>query len=1000
MDITLFKNPPTLFRPAPFWSWNDHMCAEELTRQIDEMTDKGWGSYFMHARVGLITGYLSDEWMELTRACAEKARETGTYAWLYDEDKWPSGFAGGEVPEMNEAYLSRGLVLLEPHELTESDTVLTEVSHSGKAFCICKKVSKLDNIWFNGTNYVDLMNPEAVQAFIDCTHERYREACGEYFGKEIPGIFTDEPCYFMYKDYPMPALPWSDYLPDFFTRHKGYAITDRLEELFFDTGDYRKVRFDFFDCATRLFLESFTKKYYDWCCKHGMLMTGHYMAEDDMVYQTMWSGAVMPHYQFMHWPGVDKLFRHIGQLVTVKQLTSVTDQLGKERAFCEAFGGAGQQVSFFHRKWITDWQAVLGISFVNCHLSLYSMRGERKRDFPPNLFYQQPWWDNEKGFSDYTGRLSYIASAGKRDVDILIIHSIASVWSEYSPLHKDGGFGAENGEYNAPFEQISKLLMANKLDFHYGDEIIMEDNARVEDGKLYIGGCGYSTVVVPPSCTLRKNTVRLLKAFAEQAGAENLIFVGKNPDRIDGEKADLPFDGDVTRVLSADKLLSTLDSRYADRIKITDMATGKNAPKVWCHIRKSGEGQNILIANTDEKREVTVQIDVKGLSAPKALDMMTGEAYMLPCEQRDGGAARITVTFGPAGSLLITDYALDDVCETLPKFLGSGVVFADKKAALGIIGGWQVRPLEENVLPLGQVTLYLDGKKVLEDQTIEHAWHDHFYKAKNGTPFRAEYRFEVLKVPDSAVTAIIEVAENLDSITFNGTKVTALKQRAERGAFDGSKSWKDPNFTRVPLDGLVREGTNVLVIEGIKVNNITGTGWHERVADYKNHIPTEVETVYIIGDFHVTDINRETFIIDGGKPAAFSADLCDAGYPFYAGKFEYTAKAVYQPKGGQAFIEIGNVDAACLELYVNGQLADVRYWGPYLFDVSGVLREGENDIRIVASTTLFNVMGPNRIADIENELFFTPRSFVDFSRSTKRHMLFPFGLGSAVVCEY
>ena len=121
MDKKEFLNPSAIYRPAPFWSWNDRLDGNELERQIDEMTRKGWGGYFMHSRVGLVTGYLSDEWMEMIRTCTKKARETGTYAWLYDEDKWPSGFAGGEVPEMDESYRSRALVLLKENEKTEND---------------------------------------------------------------------------------------------------------------------------------------------------------------------------------------------------------------------------------------------------------------------------------------------------------------------------------------------------------------------------------------------------------------------------------------------------------------------------------------------------------------------------------------------------------------------------------------------------------------------------------------------------------------------------------------------------------------------------------------------------------------------------------------------------------------------------------------------------------------------------------------------------------------
>ena len=286
--------------------------------------------------------------MEMIKACAERAKKTGTCAWLYDEDKWPSGFAGGEVARMNKAFRSRALILVDKSAVTEDDTVLEEVSLEGAAHCICKRISPLGSLWFNGASYVDLMNPEAVRAFIQCTHERYRETCGQYFGKEIPGIFTDEPCYLMEIHYNAPVLPWSEYLPGYFEKNKGYRIEDNLEKLFLELEGYQKIRYDFFDCATRLFMDSFTKQYYKWCENNGLVMTGHFMAEDNLICQTQWIGAAMPHYQFMHWPGIDKLGRNVQQLVTVKQVTSAADQLNKERAFCEVFGCAGQQVSFFH----------------------------------------------------------------------------------------------------------------------------------------------------------------------------------------------------------------------------------------------------------------------------------------------------------------------------------------------------------------------------------------------------------------------------------------------------------------------------------------------------------------------------------------------------------------------------------------------------------------------------------------------------------------------------
>src|SRR5437016_1957811 len=90
-----FKDPPASYRPSPFWSWNSALDDEELRWQIDQFKDKGYGGYFMHSRVGLVTRYLSDEWFHKIGVCLAEGRKLGLESWLYDEDKWPSGFAGG-----------------------------------------------------------------------------------------------------------------------------------------------------------------------------------------------------------------------------------------------------------------------------------------------------------------------------------------------------------------------------------------------------------------------------------------------------------------------------------------------------------------------------------------------------------------------------------------------------------------------------------------------------------------------------------------------------------------------------------------------------------------------------------------------------------------------------------------------------------------------------------------------------------------------------------------
>ena len=92
-----FQNPSVAWRGKPFWSWNGELEKDELIRQSHVLGEMGFGGYFMHSRSGLITEYLGDEWFDLINSTADAGEKEGLEVWLYDEDRWPSGSAGGSV---------------------------------------------------------------------------------------------------------------------------------------------------------------------------------------------------------------------------------------------------------------------------------------------------------------------------------------------------------------------------------------------------------------------------------------------------------------------------------------------------------------------------------------------------------------------------------------------------------------------------------------------------------------------------------------------------------------------------------------------------------------------------------------------------------------------------------------------------------------------------------------------------------------------------------------
>ena len=128
MNREEFRHLDRAYRPLSFWFWNDRLESDELLRQIAELDEKGFGGFFMHSRPGIGTTYLSDEWMRCVRLCEEEAQKRGMQAWLYDEELWPSGGAGGLVPSADPSFRQKELVLLmspKRHEVPKAVATFT-----------------------------------------------------------------------------------------------------------------------------------------------------------------------------------------------------------------------------------------------------------------------------------------------------------------------------------------------------------------------------------------------------------------------------------------------------------------------------------------------------------------------------------------------------------------------------------------------------------------------------------------------------------------------------------------------------------------------------------------------------------------------------------------------------------------------------------------------------------------------------------------------------------
>ncbi len=488
-----FKNVDKKFRPVPFWSWNEKLNVPESLRQTELMDEAGIGGYFMHARGGLQTEYMGEEWFENVSACVEECNRRGMHAWAYDENGWPSGFGGGVVNGKGEKYWQKYL----RHRPLDAD--LSDVPEHR---VICRTENE---VFFYETNefYVDTLDAFVIGDFI---HEIYDEYY-DRFGSSFDGFFTDEP------QISRNGIPWSLTLPEKYKEAYGEEINSILPLLFSEGEGYEQARVKFWKLVTELFSESFMKQIYDWCHEHDLKFTGHLVLEESLHSQLTSNGACMPHYEYLDIPGMDWLCRPIFPCFTALQVSSVAAQTGKKQVLSETFALCGHNVSHDELKRNYEWMMVRGINLMCQHLEGYSLRGIRKRDYPPAMYVQQPWWADYKVFNDSMSRVGMMLSEGEIRFDTLLIHNMTSAWACYN----DKDNGALN-QYNSSLVSSMNELEAKHIPFHFGDEIMLERHGHVEGNKLIVGKQAYTRVVLPEYAVLLENTEKLLAQFKANGG--------------------------------------------------------------------------------------------------------------------------------------------------------------------------------------------------------------------------------------------------------------------------------------------------------------------------------------------------------------------------------------------------------------------------------------------------------------------------------------------------
>lgn len=997
--IDRFRNPPRSCRPMPQWSWNEDMTRKRISETLKQFADQGCGGLFMHARPGIMVEYLSERWFKLWTYAMHEAERLGLEWQIYDEFTAAGGNAGGyatvESPHATQREITV-LPLTDPDQLVGRRDVqqvfVVEIGRPGarrvssdqageatgstgstgsegqfRAFALIQRSAGFGSR-SKGLAPVDLFHPDSTRAFIRTTHDKYAQWAGEGFGTTVRFVFNDEPHVNASRD----AYPYSPFIAKEFYYDHGYSLEDNLDALCFWEESSPDVRYDYYRTLNRLYNRNFAKPLYDWCEKHDLEFTGHYMehewprpiSQPDTMASLRWMQA--PGNDLLGFQFTSKGPQHNGiYFLNLKELSSVANQYDRRNVMVESCGGAGYDAAFDVFKPTEDYLLAFGVNIMDPHLSHYSIVGARKYDFAQTLSDHSSWWPYYRRHADHVARVIAAMENSREANRTLVLHPTTTGWLYHQPAGypwNQGPNGAVMDEMRA--DQISLLLAlyGAQVDFDLGDEMIIEEVGGVQGGRLRVGSQLYDSVVIPRTMeTWTTKTATLVGEFLKSGGV--VYQLGDGLARVDGRRSDEPAavreSFPHTWIVCRDQ--ADLVARLRERTPPYITAPGgQPLPDrlVWRRSALPDGSQVFFFCNPwQEPLSADVLLPADTLVE---LDTATGEA----CAPSSAAAAAsgpssagtnesvLSLRLEPRGHRLIIapagEMATSTRIETRP----------EEPIELEFLGAESAEP---NRMIVDFCDFAANGRSLTDVNTVAadrtnwqwQGWNASPWLMAGGIkPFRSNV-FRAAEDPRSSfkITYRFSVGEGLTEETRSSIELlldrpehyTVTLNRTVISSTMFSK-WFDVAMGKAPIGDYIIEGENVVEVEAVPFNTLC-----------------EVAPIYLLGDFALKEADRGFEIVE--RAPLTLGDWTKQGRPFYPAQVTYRFKIVNaEALGGKTGatapvrLSLGDWAGSVLSVSAGGAACGQIMHPPYELDFELPVQGEILELTVVGN--MRNMIGP------------------------------------------
>ena len=559
------------------------------------------------------------------------------------------------------------------------------------------------------------------------------------------------------------------------------------------------------------------------------------------------------------------------------------------------------------------------------------MKGEAKRDYPPSIFYQAPWYLKYKTVEDHFSRLNTALTRGKALNEVAVIHPIESYF-----IHMSGKKGGDKAAktLNKRFLALTDWLLFGGCDFDYISEALLP--SQMGEDPLTVGCSRYKMIFVPSLETMRRTTLDYLNAFRAAGG--KVIFLGDIPTMIEGTPSEemkafaekcvvLPFEKRSVLASIRDELVLDISSALKPETYLATVREDEGGRWVFVTSPRVNYPypHSVPVKNDRNVVKDTLSLSMKGEWSVTLYDTMTGEIRPLSAERKNG-VTTVTETMYNNDSLLLYFEAASGECEGEEKVerepvstltIGGKVAYTlhEPNALFLDKAKWSVGDGYHARLDLDLVTA--KARKTLGMPKYRNDLQP-WLREEGGEKKKVYLRFEIKS--EIAVPAHIALEYDEYELAVNGAPVTA--------APDGY--YVDKAIRTLPID----------IVKGNNVVDVTVP-----IGEFDC-----LENMYLLGDFGVKLSGTTSRIVPLPEKVAFR-DLLDQYMPFYGGKITYHTSFVSDGERAEFFAPYAS---ALLSVAVNGVEKDILF-APYT--ASFETKKGENALDITAYAHRENMFG-------------------------------------------